>query len=139
MSNVQEEICKCAKTTLWHSYILADAPAHHLFALLGPDDDTDVPAEGWKHCVKSTRVCTSFLRSSSYLLDLVTISVLCLQNAMPDVLAVVQVALEGAISSANAQAALARGNLPQVSVKTIGSPLVLLTKVLRQIIGQTGA
>jgi GNAT acetyltransferase 2 len=37
------------------------------------------------------------------------------QNALPDILAVVQVALEGAISSANAQAALARGNLPQVS------------------------
>ena len=38
-----------------------------------------------------------------------------MQNALPDILAVVQVALEGAISSANAQAALARGNLPQVS------------------------
>jgi GNAT acetyltransferase 2 len=37
------------------------------------------------------------------------------QNALPDILAVVQVALEGAISSASAQAALARGNLPQVS------------------------
>lgn len=41
------------------------------------------------------------------------------QNALPDILAVVQVALEGAISSANAQAALARGNLPQVSTPVL--------------------
>ena len=51
-------------------------------------------------------------------------SELCVQNALPDILAVVQVALEGAISSANAQAALARGNLPQVSAPALlSSPL----------------
>ena len=36
------------------------------------------------------------------------------QNALPDVLAVVQVALEGAISKRSAQASLAAGQLPQV-------------------------
>jgi hypothetical protein len=35
------------------------------------------------------------------------------QNALPDVLAVVQVALEGAISAKAAQSSLARGELPQ--------------------------
>ena len=38
----------------------------------------------------------------------------CVQNALPDVLAVVQVALEGAVSKAGAAAALGRGQLPQV-------------------------
>lgn len=56
--------------------LAADAPAHALFVLLGPVDET--------------------------------------QNVMPDVLAVVQVALEGAISRQAAQASLAHGNLPQV-------------------------
>ena len=37
-----------------------------------------------------------------------------LQNALPDVLAVVQVALEGAISRRSVQASLAAGQLPQV-------------------------
>lgn len=37
-----------------------------------------------------------------------------LQNALPDVLAVVQVALEGAISKRSVQASLAAGQLPQV-------------------------
>ena len=36
------------------------------------------------------------------------------QNALPDVLCVVQVALEGAISRKSAQASLAAGQLPQV-------------------------
>lgn len=36
------------------------------------------------------------------------------QNALPDVLAVVQVALEGTISKRSAQASLAAGQLPQV-------------------------
>lgn len=35
-----------------------------------------------------------------------------MQNALPDVLAVVQVALEGAISKAAAMTSLARGQLP---------------------------
>jgi hypothetical protein len=56
--------------------LMSDAPAHHLFALLGPVDET--------------------------------------QNALPDVLAVVQVALEGEISKRSAQASLAAGQLPQV-------------------------
>ncbi|KAL4434095.1 hypothetical protein ABPG75_000536 [Micractinium tetrahymenae] len=55
--------------------LMSDAPAHHLFVLLGPVDET--------------------------------------QNALPDVLAVVQVALEGAISKRSAQASLAAGQLPQ--------------------------
>ena len=37
----------------------------------------------------------------------------CLQNRFPDILAVVQVALEGAISKGAARAALAAGQLPQ--------------------------
>lgn len=39
---------------------------------------------------------------------------LCLQNALPDVLCVVQVALEGAISKKAAMNSLAQGNLPTV-------------------------
>ncbi|KAK9786287.1 hypothetical protein WJX73_003109 [Symbiochloris irregularis] len=55
--------------------LASDAPAHVLFVLLGPVDET--------------------------------------QNVMPDILAVVQVALEGAISRKVAQNSLAHGNLPQ--------------------------
>ena len=55
--------------------MLADAPAHHIFALLGP------VSEG--------------------------------SGALPDVLAVVQVALEGTISKKSASASLAAGQLPQ--------------------------
>ncbi|GFH31589.1 18S rRNA cytosine acetyltransferase, partial [Haematococcus lacustris] len=55
--------------------LMADAPAHHLFALLGPVDET--------------------------------------KNVMPDILAVVQVALEGSISKRSAASSLARGDLPQ--------------------------
>ncbi|KAL0043059.1 hypothetical protein WJX79_007872 [Trebouxia sp. C0005] len=55
--------------------LMSDAPAHHLFALLGPVDET--------------------------------------QNALPDVLCVVQVALEGAVSKKAALNSLAQGNLPQ--------------------------
>ena len=39
-----------------------------------------------------------------------------LQNALPDLLCVVQVALEGAISKKAALNSLAQGNLPQVHV-----------------------
>ena len=38
----------------------------------------------------------------------------CMQNALPDVLCVVQVALEGAVSKKAALNSLAQGNLPQV-------------------------
>ncbi|KIY97539.1 putative N-acetyltransferase 10 [Monoraphidium neglectum] len=55
--------------------LLADAPAHQLYVLLAPVDET--------------------------------------QNALPDVLAVAQVALEGAISAKAATTSLARGELPQ--------------------------
>jgi N-acetyltransferase 10 len=55
--------------------LMADAPAHRLFVLLGPVDEA--------------------------------------RNALPDVLAVCQVALEGRVSAASARAALARGELPQ--------------------------
>ncbi len=55
--------------------LLADAPAHHLFVLLGPTD---------QH-----------------------------QNALPDIIAVVQVALEGAISKRAASHSLTAGKLPQ--------------------------
>ncbi|WIA39314.1 hypothetical protein OEZ86_005429 [Tetradesmus obliquus] len=55
--------------------LLADAPAHQLYVLLGPVDET--------------------------------------QNALPDVLAVVQVALEGAVNAKLAASSLARGELPQ--------------------------
>ncbi|KAL0030160.1 hypothetical protein WJX77_000722 [Trebouxia sp. C0004] len=55
--------------------LMSDAPAHHLFALLGPVDES--------------------------------------QNALPDVLCVVQVALEGAVSKKAALNSLAQGNLPQ--------------------------
>lgn len=55
--------------------LMADAPAHHLFVLLGP-----VAPDA---------------------------------RALPDVLAVVQVALEGAISARSARASLAAGQLPQ--------------------------
>lgn len=55
--------------------MLSDAPAHRLFVLLAPVDET--------------------------------------VNALPDVLAVVQVALEGAISRKSAQAQLAAGTAPQ--------------------------
>lgn len=55
--------------------LLADAPAHQLFVLLGPVDQA--------------------------------------ANTLPDVLAVVQVALEGAISRRSAVNSLAKGELPQ--------------------------
>lgn len=55
--------------------LMSDAPAHHLFVLLAPVDET--------------------------------------QNIMPDILCVVQVALEGAISKRSAVSSLARGELPQ--------------------------
>lgn len=55
--------------------LMSDAPAHRLFVLLGPVDET--------------------------------------QNALPDILAVVQVSLEGEISKASAQASLAAGQMPQ--------------------------
>lgn len=55
--------------------LMSDAPAHHMFALLGPVDET--------------------------------------QNVLPDILCVVQVALEGAISRKSAMASLAQGQLPQ--------------------------
>lgn len=55
--------------------LMADAPAHHLFALLAPVDET--------------------------------------QNVLPDILAVVQVALEGNVSKRSAVNSLARGELPQ--------------------------
>eukprot|EP00955_Chlamydomonas_euryale_P044497 352905-Chlamydomonas_euryale.AAC.1 len=54
---------------------MSDAPAHHLFVLLGPVDES--------------------------------------ANVLPDILAVVQVALEGAISRASARTSLAKGDLPQ--------------------------
>lgn len=56
--------------------LLADAPAHHLFVLLGPVSDQG-------------------------------------QATMPDILSVVQVALEGAISKKTVMASLAAGQLPQ--------------------------
>ena len=40
---------------------------------------------------------------------------MCLQNMMPDILCVVQVALEGAVSKQAAMASLAKGILPSVS------------------------
>ncbi|KAF5839809.1 GNAT acetyltransferase 2-domain-containing protein [Dunaliella salina] len=55
--------------------LMADAPAHHMFALLAPVDET--------------------------------------QNVLPDILAVVQVALEGNVSKRSAVNSLARGELPQ--------------------------
>lgn len=55
--------------------LLADAPAHHIFALLGPVNEAT--------------------------------------GALPDVLAVIQIALEGAISKKSATASLAAGQLPQ--------------------------
>ncbi|KAG1681159.1 hypothetical protein FOA52_015602 [Chlamydomonas sp. UWO 241] len=55
--------------------LMSDAPAHHLFVLLGPVDETS--------------------------------------NVMPDILVVVQVALEGAISRKTAASSLARGDMPQ--------------------------
>ena len=39
-----------------------------------------------------------------------------MQNALPDVLCVVQVALEGAVSKKAALNSLAQGNLPQVTL-----------------------
>ena len=54
--------------------LMSDAPAHHLFVLLGPVDET--------------------------------------KNVLPDILVVVQVALEGAISKKAAASSLARGELP---------------------------
>lgn len=39
-----------------------------------------------------------------------------MQNALPDILCVVQVALEGAISKEAALQSLAKGNLPSVSL-----------------------
>ena len=55
--------------------LMADAPAHRLFVLLAPVDET--------------------------------------ANALPEILCVVQVALEGAISRGSASAALGRGDSPQ--------------------------
>lgn len=60
--------------------LMSDAPAHHLFALLGP------VSEG--------------------------------SSGLPDILAVVQVALEGAISKASAMNALSQGRSPQVKIST---------------------
>ena len=55
--------------------LMADAPAHRLFVLLAPVDDT--------------------------------------MNALPEILCVLQVALEGAISKGSASAALSKGDSPQ--------------------------
>lgn len=55
--------------------LLADAPAHQLYVLLGPVDES--------------------------------------QASLPDVLAVVQIALEGAVSKKTAKSSLAAGQLPQ--------------------------
>ncbi|GAX72715.1 hypothetical protein CEUSTIGMA_g171.t1 [Chlamydomonas eustigma] len=55
--------------------LMSDAPAHHLFVLLGPVDET--------------------------------------QNVLPDILCVVQVALEGKIGKKAALSSLSRGELPQ--------------------------
>ena len=55
--------------------LLADAPAHHLYVLLGPVDES--------------------------------------KSSLPDILAVIQVALEGAVSRKSARASLAAGQLPQ--------------------------
>lgn len=55
--------------------LLADAPAHHLYVLLGPVDES--------------------------------------KASLPDILAVIQVALEGAVSRKSARASLAAGQLPQ--------------------------
>ena len=56
--------------------LMSDAPAHHLFVLLGPVDET--------------------------------------QNVLPDILVVIQVAFEGAISKRAAASSLSRGEMPQV-------------------------
>lgn len=55
--------------------LLADAPAHHMFVLLGPTDER--------------------------------------LNALPDILVVMQVSLEGTISRKAAASSLAAGKLPQ--------------------------
>ena len=55
--------------------LLADAPAHHLYVLLGPVDES--------------------------------------KSSLPDILAVIQVALEGSVSRKSAKASLAAGQLPQ--------------------------
>ena len=61
----------------------------------------------------------SILNSFEFLLGVANVADLTesydvMQNAMPDVLCVVQVALEGAISKKAALNSLAQGNLPQV-------------------------
>ncbi len=61
--------------------LLADAPAHHIFVLLGPQN-----------------AASSASASAS--------------NGLPDVLCVIQVCLEGAISAASVSANLGRGAAP---------------------------
>jgi N-acetyltransferase 10 len=56
--------------------LMSDAPAHRLFVLLAPVDETT--------------------------------------NALPEILCVLQVALEGAVSKQSAQANLSQGKAPQV-------------------------
>eukprot|EP00887_Chlorella_sp_A99_P003429 scaffold7.g3429.t1 len=72
--------------------LMSDAPAHRLFVLLGPVDETQ--ASGGAPSTAHPPPTPT-------------------RNALPDVLAVVQVALEGHISRRSAKASLAAGQLPQ--------------------------
>jgi hypothetical protein len=112
--------------------LLADAPAHQLYVLLAPVDESQVrgggAAGGWRGeggfgsalAPRGADGCRLGLAGSPPPPLVITqppgrcrLPLPPPQNALPDVLAVVQVALEGAISAKAAQSSLARGELPQ--------------------------
>ena len=68
-----------------------------------------------------------FLRSDGLVGKRASHDAMVLQNALPDVLCVVQVALEGAVSKKAALNSLAQGNLPQVS-PCVSAPTQTLLK-----------
>jgi tRNA(Met) C34 N-acetyltransferase TmcA len=111
--------------------LLADAPAHQLYVLLAPVDESQVTnllcGGRLRLVVEAETFCGGFPPLSSRPRPKPTIQpsqptnqtnqptnqTNQPQNALPDVLAVVQVALEGAISAKAATSSLARGELPQ--------------------------
>ncbi len=114
--------------------LMSDAPAHQLFVLLGPVDETQASAAAAvlicgplgqaamaARCAMNQtcqlgpclRCWADKSRPCNPAIILPPLPSQ-MQNALPDVLAVVQVALEGAISRRSVQASLAAGQLPQV-------------------------
>ena len=109
--------------------LMSDAPAHNLFALVGPVDETQVP-DCWRspkldvHCQRNSLRTVPVTHCAWHAHSWQGYHEACvwpLQNALPDILCVAQVALEGTISKKAALASLAKGTLPSVRpLKCIG-------------------